>query len=84
MTQKIDEPVSVSLTFDSKSKKATPKALIWNNRLYAITKIGFHHTYKVGETLIHAFSVSTPTLFFRIELDTNNLHWKIVEIADAA
>ena len=72
----------MSLTYDCKTKKVTPKALIWNNRLYPITKIGFHHIYRSGTKLLHVFSITTPTLFFKLKLDTENLHWTVVEIAD--
>lgn len=59
-----------------------PKAIVWNNRLYPITKIGLHHTIKQGEKLLHIFSVATPTLFFKLQLDTQNLNWQALEIED--
>jgi len=82
MTQTINESVSVSLTYDSTSKKANPKSIVWNNRLYPITKVGLHHTVKEGEKLLHIFSVATPTLFFKLVFDTSNLQWMAAEIAD--
>ena len=82
MIQKISEPVSVSLSYNHQTHKVTPKALIWQNRLYAVNKIGLHHTFRQGRTLYHVFSVTTSTLFFRLVLDTSNLHWKVEEIAD--
>lgn len=83
MIEKINEPVSVSLSYNHKTHTVTPKALVWHDRLYAITKIGLHHTFRRGRTLYHVFSVTTSTLFFRLVLDTSNLHWKVEEIADA-
>ncbi|RJR30382.1 hypothetical protein C4564_00170 [Candidatus Microgenomates bacterium] len=80
---KLNEPVSVSMTFDSKTKKVSPKSIVWHNRLYPIIKIGLHHTFRDGRGLFHVFSVATPTLFFRLVLDTENLHWQVEEIADA-
>jgi hypothetical protein len=82
MIQKISTPVTVSLFFDSKSKRVTPKALIWNGRTYPIVKIGLHHTYRQGRTLYHVFSVAGETLFFRLVLNSENLHWKLEEISD--
>ncbi len=82
MTQKISTPVSVSLSFNHESGKVTPKALVWNGRLHAITKIGLHHTYHEGRTLYHVFSVCSRTLFFRLVLNTENLFWKLEEISD--
>lgn len=82
MTQKIDEPVSVNLSYDSVTKKVKPRGIIWKGRLYTVTKIGLHHVYRQGQNLYHVFSVSTPTLFFRLLLDANTLHWKVEEISD--
>jgi len=82
MIEKISASVSVSLSFDSATRKVFPKWLIWNGRLYPIAKIGLHHTYRQGRTLFHVFSVASKTLFFRITLNTDNLHWRLEEIAD--
>jgi hypothetical protein len=82
MIEKLHVPVSVSFVFDSKLKKVYPKWIIWNNRLYSIEKIGFHHTYRRGRTLFHVFSVVTKTLFFKLIFDTETLFWKAEEISD--
>jgi len=84
MTEQINLPVSVSFYFDSKKKKVYPRSVVWNNRLYPITRLGFHHTYREGRTLFHIFSVSTPTSFFRLKLNTENLFWDLEEVADGA
>ena len=80
--QKISEPVSVSLSYNHQTHKVIPKALIWQGRLYGITKLGLHHTFRRGRTLYHVFSVTTSTLFFRLVLNTEDLHWRVEEIAD--
>ena len=82
MIEKISITISVSMTFDITKRKVFPKALIWNNRLYPILKIGLHHTFRQGRTLYHVFSVASKTLFFRLVLNTENLHWRLEEIAD--
>ena len=82
MIEKISEPVSVNLVYDSKVKKSVPRCLVWQGRLYPVTKVGLHHTYRRGRTLFHVFSVASPTLFFRLILDTETLHWKLEEISD--
>lgn len=82
MIQKISEPVSVSLVFDHKSLQVYPKWVTWNGRLYPIIKIGFHHTFRQGRTLYHVFSVASKTLFFRLVLNTESLHWKLEEISN--
>jgi hypothetical protein len=82
MFEKFSAPVSVSLAFDSKKGKVYPKWVVWNNRLYPIIKIGLHHTYREGRTLFHVFSVASKSLFFRLVLNTDNLHWRLEEISD--
>ena len=82
MIEKIDVPISVSFNFDSKRRRVFPKWVIWDGRLYPIAKIGLHHTFRQGRTLYHVFSVASKTLFFRLVLNTENLHWRLEEISD--
>lgn len=78
MNRSISEKVKVNLDQNSK-----PANLIYKNRFYEIKKQGFHYTYKVGANLIHVFCVTTKSMFFKLELDTSNLHWKITEMSEA-
>lgn len=71
-TQRIDEEVSVD--------GVIPKSITWRNRVYHVVKIGLHHTYCRGRTLYHVFSVVTHTLFLRLVLNTDNLHWVLEEV----
>ena len=82
MITKLNIPVSVTLAYDHKKRKVFPKWIIWNNRLYAVAKIGLHHTFRQGRILYHVFSVASKTLFFRLVLNTDNLHWRLEEVAD--
>jgi hypothetical protein len=82
MIQKVSVPISVSFTFDHKKGKAVPKALVWEGRLYPVSRVGLHHTFRKGRTLYHVFSVASKTLFFRLVLNTENLHWRLEEISD--
>lgn len=82
MIEKISAPVSVSLFYDSRKQKVLPKWVVWDGRLYPIVKIGLHHTYRQGRTLFHVFSVASKNLFFRLILNTENLHWILEEISD--
>lgn len=82
MIQKLNVPVSVSLVYNHKMQKVAPYWVVWEGKTYKITKIGLHHTFREGRVLYHVFSVETPTLFLRLVLDTETLHWKLEEIAD--
>jgi len=78
----VNETISVSLVYDGKTKKSIPRSIVWKNRIYRVTKLGLHHTYKDGDKLLHVFSVVAGSLFFRLVFDTSNLHWKLTEIQD--
>lgn len=82
MIQKINEPVSVTLNFECRGRKIFPSFLVWNNRSYAITKVGLHHTYREGRVLYHVFSVASKDLFFRLVFNSENLYWKLEDIDD--
>lgn len=82
MIQKVSVPVSVTMQFDHRQKKAAPKCVLWEGKVYPIKKIGLHHTYRAGRTLSHVFSVESETLFFRLVFDTDNLSWVLEEISD--
>lgn len=59
-----------------------PVQIQWRNREYKIDKIGMHYKYYEGKKLLHVFSVVSRDIFFKLILDTENLHWKIAEVAD--
>ena len=70
----VSEKVTVGMVND------TPKYLIWKGRSHNITKIGLHYKYFNGKTLIHVFSVCSDTLFMKLQFNTNNLIWNLMEI----
>jgi hypothetical protein len=82
MLQKVDDPVSVDWLYDHTLRRPVIKTVGWNGRTYSITRLGLHHTYRTGRTLYHVFSIESPTLFFRLVFNTDNLHWTLEEIAD--
>ena len=82
MRETLREKVSVSLVFDSRTNRVIPTHLRRQGRLHTITQVGFHHTYRTGHTLIHVFSVTDGTMFFRLELNTETLHWCLSEVSD--
>ena len=82
MRETLQEKVSVNLVFNCKTGQILPKHLGWRGRSYTINKTGLHHTYRSGRVLIHVFSVSDGTMFFRLELNTETLHWTLNEVSD--
>jgi len=82
MIQKIDVPVSVELCHDHKLRRTYPRLVVWEGKDYPIEKIGYHHTFFEGRVLHHVFSVSAKAMFFRLDLNSENLTWRVKEIAD--
>jgi hypothetical protein len=73
----VDESVSVGLVNN------IPKYLIWKGKDYRLDKVEFHHSFYQGKVLYHIFSVVAGTVFFKLKLNTENLLWKLEEVADA-
>jgi hypothetical protein len=82
MRETLREEVSVNLVFDSRTKQVIPRHLKRRGYLHIITNVGLHHTYRSGRTLIHIFSVTDDTMFYRLELNTETLHWLLTEVSD--
>lgn len=82
MIQKISAPISLVLVYDHAARKLIPKKLKWEGKTHDIIHVDLHHIYKQGRTLLHVFSVSSNTMFFRIAMDTSNLQWTLEEISD--
>ncbi|MBI3342947.1 hypothetical protein HY032_02225 [Candidatus Gottesmanbacteria bacterium] len=82
MAEIIDESVSVNLLFNHLKRSVAPTSLYWRGRRYTITQVGLHHFLREGRVLVHVFSVTDGTTFFRLRFDTELLTWKLLEIDD--
>ena len=82
MHLKVDAPVSVVFVYESTTGKIYPSKVRWDGRVYAITKIGLHHNFRIGRSLHHIFSVISGETFFRLNLNTENLSWRLEEVSD--
>jgi len=82
MIEKINEPITVLSIYERLGARVMPAKIKWNGRVYKITKLGFHHKVKIGQTLNHIFSVTDGKMFFRLRLDTDTLHWFLEEVSD--
>lgn len=76
MKQKINEEVSVVMYYSAKKKHAQPHLLHWQNRDYNVGKIGYEHSYMEGRDKQHIFEFvdTEKSLWFRLRLDSGNLH----------
>lgn len=82
MMEKINERVSVVVIYDKNQGKVRPTGVEWNGRLYKLSRWGYHHKVKRGDSLQHIFSVATESLAFRLRLDTETLVWYVEEVSD--
>ncbi|MBI4066165.1 hypothetical protein HY411_00460 [Candidatus Gottesmanbacteria bacterium] len=80
MAEMINEQVSVNLLFNHLKRSVAPTSLYWRGRRYTIAKVGLHHITREGRTTLHIFSVTDGTTAFKLELDTETLGWKLLEI----
>lgn len=78
----INSPVSVISSFNHHLKAVSPRKVLWNGKEFLITKVGLHHTHRVGRTLYHVFSVVANHTFLRLSLNTDNLFWQLDEVCD--
>lgn len=82
MIQQLNVPVSVISRFDHRRRTAAPIEVIYEGQAHPITKIGYHHTCREGQVLYHVFSVASPSVFFRLVLNTETLAWILTEVHD--
>lgn len=80
MSEVIDEKVSVNLLSNHIKGTASPTSLYWRGRRYTLSAIGLHHTLREGRTLVHIFSATDGTTFFKLKLDTETLAWRLLEV----
>lgn len=72
--ESIDEQVSVNLL------NSIPTVLSWRGRRYTLTQVGLHHTLREGRTLLHIFAATDGNTGFKLQLDTETLRWRLLEI----
>lgn len=86
MRESLNEPVSVVFFYNDKLHHVQPYRLTWQNKDYILGRIDYWHKTRVGSTLFHHFSVSDvdETMYFKLALDTDTLHWKLEEFMNAS
>lgn len=82
MLSKVNQPVEVVLICAGNSGRVRPYLFWWQQKKYLVDKVGLHHTYWQGKTLIHVFSVMANGLFFRLTLNSQTLCFMLEETSD--
>ncbi len=85
MRESLDEPVSVVWYYNAKLRHMQPHIVSWNGQDYRLGKIDFWHKTKVGDTVIHHFSIAdlAGQVYFKLAFDTSNLQWTLEEYMTA-
>lgn len=84
MREVINEEVSVVMSYSATKKQALPYLLQWQNRDYYVGEIGYYHSYMEGQNRQHIFELvdKEDSLWFRLRLDSSNLHWMLEVVHD--
>ena len=82
MNEVIDEKVSVIFSYNRESGAVMPRKMRWQGREYIIQSVSYHHKLKEGRKLLHIFHVTSEAVDFRLQLDTESLHWTLKEVCD--
>jgi hypothetical protein len=70
--------------YSARQRAAAPHLISWQNKDFPVGKIGYHHTVWEGKTLHYIFELvdKDQALWFRLNLDTSNLHWTLEAVSD--
>jgi hypothetical protein len=84
MKQTIDEEVSVVMYYSASLKQAVPYIMHWQNKDYKLSAVDYYHNYMQGRDRQHIYELvdKEETLWFRLRLDSSNLHWTLEAIHD--
>jgi len=74
----INELVEVRVDFCG--KRVLPRTMFWNNNLYQIRVVNMIHSSREGSRKLFFFSVSDLTNYFKLQLDTESLEWRLIEM----
>jgi hypothetical protein len=75
-------PVIIHAIYDGFKKSFYPKAILWKDNKYPITKVAYHHKFKIGDAWTHVFSLMSETKFIKICFDGKTLEWTLQEFID--
>jgi len=84
MKETINEEVSIVCYYSKKHKTFVPHLLNWQNKDYLLGTVDYYHSYLEGRERQHIFELvdREATLWFRLRLDSANLHWTLEAVHD--
>lgn len=84
MREKINQEVTVIMYYSASLKQAVPYLMHWQNKDYYLSSVDYYHDYMEGRDRQHIFELvdKEETLWFRLRLDSSNLHWTLEAVHD--
>lgn len=84
MREIINEEVSVVSYYSAQKKQNLPYRLYWQHKDYLLAPVSYHHAYMEGRHKQYIFEMvdKRQSLWFRLRLDSSNLHWTLEVIHD--
>lgn len=84
MREVINEEISVVMSYSALRKQALPYLITWQHKSYYTGKLGYYHSYMEGRERQHIFELTDKdnTLWFRLRLNSGNLHWTLEAVHD--
>ena len=77
MFNQINEPIDVVAKFVG--NKAIPVKFLWNGKEIIISKINLIYSSFEGRIKFHFFAVSDGANYFKLQFNSENLQWTLVE-----
>ena len=77
MLEQINQPIDIITVF--KENKAIPWKFLWQGKEYIIKKINLMYSSREGRGKIYYFAVSDNTNYFKLQFNTEDLKWTLLE-----
>lgn len=82
MINYVNEAVSVITVYNAEARTITPAAMRWNGKRYTIKRVAFYHPVRIGRVLHHVYSVTDGAMDFRLDFNSENQQWCLMEVSD--
>ena len=77
MLEQINEDIEVVTIF--KQNQAIPWKFLWQGREFIVQKVNLSYFSHEGRSKIYYFAVSDNVNYFKLQFNTDNLQWILLE-----
>ena len=78
MLEEINEPIEVFAKFTG--NKTIPLKFVWQNKEILVKKVNLTYSRFEGRVKFYFFAVSDGENYFKLQFDTDNLGWTLLEV----